>query len=119
MDDEEEVRKIAGRLLKHIGYEDIEFTTDGAETVKLYKAAMESGHPFNLVILDLTIPGGMGGELTIKELLKVDPGVRAIVSSGYADEAVMADYKKYGFSGMVAKPYTLEELRQAVQDVVG
>ena len=119
VDDEEAVRNIAGRLLKHIGYKDIEFAADGAEGVKIYQSAMESGRHFTLVILDLTIPGGMGGEAAIKELLKLDPGVRAIVSSGYADEAVMADYRKYGFSGMVAKPYTFEELRKAVQDVIG
>jgi PAS domain S-box-containing protein len=119
MDDEEAVRKIAGRLLKHIGYADIEFAADGDEAVKLYKTAMESGCPFNVVIMDLTIPGGMGGEAAVRELLKIDPGVRAIVSSGYADKSVMADYKKYGFSGMVAKPYTLEELGKAVHDVIG
>ena len=118
MDDEEWIRKIAGRLLRHIGYADIEFAVDGAEAVKLYSSAMESGQPFNVVILDLTIPGGMGGEAAIKKLLNIDPGVRAIVSSGYADEAVMANYKKYGFSGMVAKPYTLEELGKAVQDLM-
>jgi PAS domain S-box-containing protein len=119
MDDEEVVRNVAGRLLKHIGYEDIKFAADGGEALKLYKEAMETGHPFKVVILDLTIPGGMGGDIAVKKLLKIDPGVRAIVSSGYAAEAIMADYKKYGFSGMVAKPYTLEELSKAVQDVIG
>ena len=78
-----------------------------------------SGNPFAVAILDLTIPGGMGGEATIKELLKIDPAVKAIVSSGYIDDPVMADYSKYGFSGMVAKPYTIEELRKAVQNVIG
>jgi DNA-binding NarL/FixJ family response regulator len=61
----------------------------------------------------------MGGEATIRELLKLDPGVKAIISSGYIDDPVMANYSEYGFSGMVAKPYTLEELRKAVQDVIG
>ena len=119
MDDEKGVREIAGRLLKHIGYKDIEFAADGAEAIKLYKAAMKAGNPFNVAILDLTIAGGMGGEETIKKLLKIDPGVKAIVSSGYIDDPVIAKYKDHGFSGMVAKPYTIEELRKAVQDVIG
>ncbi len=72
-----------------------------------------------MAILDLTIPGGMGGEVTIGKLLDIDPGVKAIVSSGYIDDPVMADYSEYGFSGMVAKPYTLDELRKSVQDVIG
>ncbi|MDD5313093.1 MAG: PAS domain S-box protein [Dehalococcoidia bacterium] len=119
MDDEKEVREVTGHILKRIGYNDIKFAANGAETVKLYKAALESGRPFTVVILDLTIPGGMGGEETIKALLKIDPGVKAIVASGYADEAIMADYRGHGFSGMVAKPYTIEELQRAVQDVIG
>jgi CheY-like chemotaxis protein len=80
---------------------------------------MESGQPFNVVILDLTIPGGMGGRETIKRLLNIDPGVKAIISSGYADQSVMAEYREYGFSGMVAKPYTLEQLGNAVHDLIG
>ncbi len=119
MDDEKEVREVAGRMLKHIGYKDIEFAEDGAEAIKLYKAAMESGKPFRVAILDLTIAGGMGGEVAIKKLLKIDPGVKAIVSSGYVDDSVIAKYKKHGFSGMVAKPYTLEQLGKALQDVIG
>jgi CheY-like chemotaxis protein len=119
MDDEKGVREIAGRLLKHIGYKDVEFAGDGAEAIKLYKAAMESGNPFSVAILDLTIAGGMGGEIAIQKLLKIDPGVKAIVSSGYIDDPVMAKHRDHGFSGMVAKPYTIAELRKAVQDVIG
>ena len=119
MDDEEGVRDVAGRMLKHIGYEDIEFAADGAAAIKLYKAAMASGNPFSAVILDLTIPGGMGGKETVKQLLKIDPGVKAIVSSGYADESAMAEYRGYGFSGMAAKPYTFDKLRQALFELTG
>ncbi len=119
MDDQQGVREVAGRMLNHIGYQDIEFAADGAAAIKLYKAAMEAGHPFSAAILDLTIPGGMGGEVTIRKLLKIDPGVKAIVSSGYAHDPVIANYKEYGFSGMVAKPYTLAELGKAVHDVIG
>jgi PAS domain S-box-containing protein len=119
MDDEQDVREIAGRMLGNIGYQDIEFAVDGAEAIKLYKAAMETGNPFTVAILDLTIAGGMGGEETIKKLLKIDLGVKAIVSSGYVDDSVIAKYRDYGFSGVVAKPYTIAELRKAVQDVIG
>jgi len=119
MDDEEGVRKVAGRLLKRIGYGDIEYAVEGDGAVNLYKEAMESGRPFNVVILDLTIPGGMGGEMTLKKLLEIDPAVIAVVSSGYADESVMSDYRRYGFKGMIAKPYTIEELRKSMQEVIG
>ena len=69
--------------------------------------------------LYLTIPGGMGGNETVKNLLKIDPRVKAIVSSGYIDDSVMAEYRKYGFSGIVAKPYSLQQLRKALSDVIG
>ena len=119
MDDEQGVREIAGRMLNHLGYQEVEFAADGAEAIKLYKAAMKSANPFSVCILDLTIAGGIGGELTIKRLLKIDTGVKAIVSSGYADDPVISKYRDYGFSGMVAKPYTLAELGRAMYDVLG
>ncbi len=119
MDDEQGIREIAGRMLKHLGYEDVEFAADSAAAIKLYKAAMKAGNPFSVAILDLTIPGGMGGKETVKKLLKIDPGVKAIVSSGYVDDSVMTEYRGYGFSGMAAKPYSLQQLRKALSDVIG
>jgi PAS domain S-box-containing protein len=119
MDDEKAVRTVAGRMLKHLGYEDVEFAAGGVEAVRMYKAAMESGNPFSAAILDLTVPGGMGGDVAVSKLLKIDPGVKAIVSSGYTDESAIVRYSEYGFSGVVAKPYTIEELGKVLQDVIG
>jgi len=117
MDDEKAVRTVAGRMLKHLGYDDVEFAADGAEAVRMYKAAMESGNPFSVAILDLTVPAGMGGDVAVSKLLKIDPGVKSIVSSGYTDESAIVRYSDYGFSGMVAKPYTIEELGKVLRDV--
>ena len=119
MDDEQEIKEVAGRMLTMIGYKDVEFATDGAEAIQMYKAAIQSGKPFSLAILDLTIPGGMGGREAIQKLLKIDPGVKAIVSSGYHDDVVIAKYKEHGFSGMVVKPYTVEQLGKALEDALG
>lgn len=114
MDDETDVRKTTGGLLKYIGYE-VEFAGDGAEAIELYKKAKASGRPFEAVILDLTIPGGMGGKEAIKKLIEIDPEVRAIVSSGYSNDPIMADFREYGFSSVVSKPYKIEELSQALR----
>ncbi|MCJ7654154.1 MAG: response regulator [Dehalococcoidia bacterium] len=119
MDDEDTVRKVVGRMFKRIGCEDIEFAADGAEAIRLYGEAMKEDKPFDAVILDLTIPGGMGGKEAVRKLREIDPGVKAIVSSGYADTSVMAEYRENGFKGMVAKPYTLEQMRQALHELIG
>jgi two-component system cell cycle sensor histidine kinase/response regulator CckA len=118
MDDEEVVTDIAGRMLKYMGYTDIIYAANGDEAINLYQESMKGGIPFSVVILDLTIPGGKGGTDTIKELLKIDPDVKAIVSSGYSDNMTMAKYSEFGFKAVVSKPYTIEQLGEALQQVM-
>jgi CheY-like chemotaxis protein len=88
----------------------VEFARDGGEAIELYREAREVSKPFHVVIMDLTIPGGMGGREAIKRLLEIDPEIKAIVSSGYSNDPVISEYKKYGFSGVVAKPFKIQEL---------
>jgi CheY-like chemotaxis protein len=117
MEDEDTIQKSVTKLLRHLGYE-IETAKDGEEAIELYKKAEKSAKPFDLVMMDLTIRGGMGGEETIKKLLEINPDVKAIVSSGYSDARIMSDYKKYGFKAVIAKPFTLAELSSAVKTVI-
>ena len=85
---------------------------------KMYKAAMESGQPFSVVIMDLTVPGGMGGKVAIQKLLEIDAEVKAIVSSGYSTDPIMSNYQHYGFKGIVPKPYNAVELSRALQELI-
>lgn len=117
MDDEEIIRDVAGEMIEVLGYE-VEFAKDGAETIELYKKAKESAQPFDALLMDLTIPGGMGGKETIQKLLKIDPEIKAIVSSGYSNDPIMAEYRKYGFRGVVAKPYKIKELGEILYKVI-
>jgi CheY-like chemotaxis protein len=116
MDDEETVRMVTGKMLRHLGYE-VEFAKDGEEAIRLYESAKKSGRPFDAVIMDLTIPGGMGGKEAIIKLNKIEPTVKAIVASGYSNDPVMADFNKYGFCGVVSKPFTIVELSQALHRI--
>jgi len=117
MDDEEFVRQIATELLQHLGYT-VVTAKEGKEALELYKKGLESGKPFTAVIMDLTIPGGMGGKKAIHELKKIDPNAKTIVSSGYANDMILAKFKEYGFDGMVPKPYKVEELSQTLHQVI-
>ena len=117
MDDEEIVRAVAEAILTELGYE-VAFAGDGIATIEAYKLAKESGNPFDAVILDLTIPGGMGGKDTIKKLLEVDPAVKAIVSSGYSNDPIMSEFTQYGFKAVMAKPYRVAELSRIMHQVV-
>jgi PAS domain S-box-containing protein len=117
MDDDKPLRKMAGEMLAMLGYES-EFARDGYEAIDRYKKAMESEKPYDAVILDLTIPGGMGGKEAIKILLEIDPEVKAIVYSGYAEGEVMTNYLEYGFKGMIPKPFDAYALGKVLNDVL-
>ncbi len=117
MDDEYVIRATLSKHLRHLKYE-VETAKDGSEAIRLYKSASESGKPFDAAIMDLTISGGMGGKETIKKLLEIDPEARAIVVSGYANDPIMANHKRYGFRGVLAKPHEIHELDETLQKVI-
>ncbi|MBW2023559.1 MAG: PAS domain S-box protein [Deltaproteobacteria bacterium] len=116
MDDEEIVRETTRQMLVHFGC-DVDCAAEGGEAIDLYKKAKESGRPYDVVILDLTVPGGMGGKETAVDLLKVDPEAKMIVSSGYANDPVMSQFRQYGFKAAIAKPYNMDELIEVMRDL--
>ncbi|MDA8242027.1 MAG: ATP-binding protein [Nitrospiraceae bacterium] len=117
MDDEEIVRNTAQGILKRLGYE-VELAKDGAGAVEKYRAAQGSSRPFDVVIMDLTVPGNMGGREAIGKLREVDPGVKAILSSGYSNDPIMTNFREHGFCEMVVKPYKISELGKTLRKVI-
>ena len=117
MDDEEQILNAVGEMLSYYGYR-VVLTGDGTEVIEKYKWAKISGVPFDVVIMDLTIPGGMGGQEAITHLRNFDPQIKAIVSSGYTNDQIMADYQRFGFCGVVSKPYKIDELIAVLNKVV-
>ncbi|MDH4230628.1 MAG: response regulator, partial [Nitrospirota bacterium] len=118
MDDEDLVLNVAGEMIQALGH-NVEFAKDGEAAIEKYRAARESGNPFDVVILDLTIRGGMGGKETVERLLSMDNNVKAIVTSGYSDEGVVSEYYKYGFKAFLSKPYKLGVLRDTLNAILG
>jgi CheY-like chemotaxis protein len=118
MDDEEVVREVVKEYLKKLGYEPT-VTRDGREALSAYERAAREGNPFKAVIMDLTIPGGMGGKDAIGEFKRLDKDVRVMVSSGYSDDPIMSDFVKFGFKGVVTKPYTIQKLAETLSLVAG
>ncbi len=112
MDDEEPIRSIVGDILQYLGYT-VDFANNGDDAVNLYVS-----QSYDAVILDLTIPGGMGGKETIKRLREIDPAIKAIVSSGYSNDPIMSDYVAYGFKGVIVKPYTIYEISNVLKGVM-
>jgi two-component system, cell cycle sensor histidine kinase and response regulator CckA len=117
MDDEEIIQDVLSTMLDFLGYE-ARISSDGAQAIEMYKKAMEASEPFDAVIMDLTIHGGMGGKEAIKDLLALDPGAKAIVSSGYSTDPAVTNFQEYGFSGVIAKPFKIEDLAEVLKKVV-
>ena len=118
MDDEMMVRDVAGKMIESCGYV-VKYAADGSEAVSKVREAKESGQPFDVVILDLTVKGGMGGEEAIWKIREIAPGVKAVVSSGYADNSVISDYRAHGFDVYLNKPYSLAALKNCLNNLVG
>ena len=117
MDDEAALLRAAGRILGHLGY-DHEMVADGAAAVRAYEDAMAEDRRFDAVIMDLTVPGGMGGIEAIAALRALDPDIQTIVSSGYSNDAAMAEFGRYGFVAVLAKPYDSKALGHALDRAV-
>jgi len=117
LDDEEAICMLVTCALEPLGYEVTE-TNDGTQAIAAYQKALDEGKPYDLFISDLTIPGGMGGQETIKRLSEIDPNIRAIVSSGYANDPIMSRHEDYGFCGMIAKPYEIDALGRKVAEAI-
>jgi CheY-like chemotaxis protein len=117
MDDEDMIRKIAGSMLVRLGY-DSEVSQEGSEAIKIYQQAMNSEHPFDVVILDLHVSAGLGGLETINALKTMDSQVRAIISSGFTNDPVMTHFKEYGFQGALPKPYKMKDIEDELHRLV-
>ncbi len=117
MDDDEAIRYMGEQVLRFIGYQ-VECAKDGAEAIEMYKNAIEIDKPYDVVIMDLTVPGGMGGEEAINKLHTIFPKAKAVVSSGYANNPVMSEFEKYGFNGVVSKPFEIKEMNEVLQKVI-
>ena len=117
MDDEEIICTIVSEMAETIGFP-TETTLNGEEAIKKYQKSLDNKTPFDLIIMDLTIPGGMGGKEAVKHILKINPKAKVIVTSGYSGDPIMANYKDYGFKGIITKPYTIDKLKNTLLKVL-
>jgi CheY-like chemotaxis protein len=117
MDDEELIRELAEEILRDLGYE-VTTCCNGEEAIALFKSSMNAGHPFSIVIMDLVIPGGMGGIEAARNILNLAPHARLIASSGYSSDPAIADFTAYGFCETMIKPYNSNEFSRALQNAL-
>jgi two-component system, cell cycle sensor histidine kinase and response regulator CckA len=117
MDDEAPVRDMMENILKQLNY-DVEAVESETEAIALYKKEAKSKKPFTAVVLDLTVRGGSGGEWVVRKLFQINPGLKAIVASGYADDPVITGYQAYGFKGAIVKPFTMQELETVLNKTI-
>ncbi len=117
MDDDPLINQVITKMLGTLDYE-VEISSDGQEALAKYESAKNSGVPFDAVIMDLTIPGGLGGKEAIKKLLEIDPQAKAIATSGYSGDPVLSEFDQYGFKGRITKPFSIAALRESLQQVL-
>ena len=117
MDDEEIICDMATEMITILGFS-VSVVNDGKDAIVKYKESLETDNPFDIILMDITIPGGMGGKDTIKEILKIDPNAKVIVSSGYSTNNDISSWKKYGFKGSIPKPYTLQKLKKILYEIL-
>lgn len=117
MDDDPQVREIGKLMVESMGH-DVVCVKDGKDALERYKKEKQAGRPFDLVIMDLTVPGGMGGKQAVKKLLAFAPDAKVVVASGYSNDPVMANYKKYGFAGVIPKPMILKDLEKLLNQLL-
>ena len=117
MDDEQMILDIVSRMLTHLGYE-VKTCTDGAQAIAAFAKAKSNGESFDVVLMDLVIPNGVGGQDAVHTIRKIDPNARVIASSGHLDHAVMIEHKAHGFVASLEKPYKLERLQQVIEQVI-
>jgi len=117
MDDEQIIRDVTHEILQFLNYEVLS-ARDGTEAIDLYKKEKMSGYPFDMVILDLSIPNGMGGKETIELLRNFDPGVKAVISSGFTDDPVVQDFSRHGFCERLTKPYNISEMKTLLEKII-
>jgi CheY-like chemotaxis protein len=117
MDDEQIILDVTGEILTFLKY-DVMSAKDGQAAIDLYKKEKAAGSPFDIVILDLSVPNGLGGKETIELLRDIDPEVKAVVSSGYTNDPVVHDFSHYGFSERLTKPYNIQEMRNLLEKII-
>lgn len=117
MDDEQIILDVTNEVLTFLGY-DVMFAQDGAAAIEMYRHEKEAGAPFDAVILDLSVPEGMGGKEAMQKLREYDPAVKAIVSSGYANDPAVTAYAEYGFSARLTKPYKITDLKATLEEML-
>lgn len=117
MDDEVMIGEIACQMLSFIGCESTHVTS-GEESIEVYRQHLEKGEPFDVVIMDLTIPGGMSGSEAVLKILAIDPQAKVLVSSGYSNNTIMTNFADYGFRGVIEKPFDMHSLQKAIEDAL-
>lgn len=116
MDDEEMIRKVTSKMLEELGYR-VETARNGEEAISKFKEPGDN--PFDLIILDLTVQGGMGGKETVREIRKINPSVKALVSSGYSNDLALSNFSEFGFDNYLVKPFTLSDLSEKITETLG